>query len=394
MVGNLEVASRDVAASRRVGGVEPGRRAVLAAHTRLAALDGVRGLAIVLVLGFHVGNTLVLEGTSPVFAGGHLGVHLFFVLSGFLITALLLGEHARFGAIDLPGFARRRVRRLVPAIGALLAVCAVVAVTGTRITARGLVATVVYVGTFTQNLLLVHGDFLGVGGGEASARWGAEEVSHLWSVAAEAQFYLLAALVLWATTRAGWSLPSIAGLVAAGVAAMAVWRSFAHHDGTNLLLLHFDPMARLDAPFVGCLVGIAFHGGWLQRIPRRIVAGAGVVSLVVFLGYANEIGQGDGILYDGLYTVLALCCAAVIAAVLVAPDGRLARVFSWRPLTALGLISYSLYIWHWGVFLYLRRNHPEWTDGARTAVGLAVTLAVGTLSYRFVERPFLRRRAA
>lgn len=316
-----------------------------------------------------------------------------FVLSGFLITALLLAEHERAGAIHLPGFALRRARRLIPAIVALLAVCAVLTVTGTRITARGFVATGLYVGTFTQNLLLVHGDFLGVGGGDAPAQWGAEEVSHLWSVAAEAQFYLLAGLLLWATTRAGWSPGRIFLLVAVAVAALAAWRSYAAHHGANILLLHFDPLARLDAPFVGCLVGLAHHAGWLARLPRRVVAGVGLVAGVVFLGFANEIGQGDRILYDGLYTGLALCCAALIAAVVTAPHSALARVLSWRPLTALGVISYSLYIWHWGIFLYLRRNHPDWSDGARTAVGLASTLAVGYLSYRFVERPFLRRRA-
>src|SRR5688500_8307051 len=125
----------------------------------LAPLDGLRGIAVALVVLVHSGNSLWPAAHDWLARGGPLGVHLFFVLSGFLITAVLLGEHDRRGAIDLRAFARRRVLRLAPAIVALLGVLLVIAALGTRLQVSAVLAYGTYDLLFASNLQLVHGDF-------------------------------------------------------------------------------------------------------------------------------------------------------------------------------------------------------------------------------------------
>lgn len=383
-----------------VGTTGPGTTNAGRRLPHLVPLDGLRGIAILLVVGVHSGNALWPEAQAWLAPGGPLGVDLFFVLSGFLITALLLGEHERRGGIDLRAFAGRRVRRLLPVVVALMAVLVVFSATGDRLVLKGVLAAAAYAVTFTTNLFQVHGDappvewaFGGVG-----ERGLVTEVSHLWSVGIEAQFYLVWGLILWAVTRARWSHGRIA-LLALGLAvAVAVWRSYRALGGEQVLWLYLAPSARLDAPLIGSALGVAWCAGWLDRVRRADAVRVGTVALLAFLVAGWVVRVGSRPLYThGLYTALALVAALALLGALRAPAGHpLARALSWHPLVYLGTISYSVYVWHYGIFAAVERNGADWWGGGATrlAAGWALSLAASVASYHLVERRFLRRPSA
>ena len=361
----------------------------------LVPLDGLRGIAIGLVVGVHSGNALWPEARYWLAAGGPLGVDLFFVLSGFLITALLLGEAERRGGIDLAAFAGRRVRRLVPAVVGLVAVLAGLAVVGDRLALKGVLAAGTYALTFTTNLDQVHGDLPLVESlfGPAAER-NVSEVNHLWSVGIEAQFYLLWGLVLWAASRARWSYGRIALLTLGLIAASAAWRAYRAAEGEQLLVLYLSPESRMDAPLVGSLVGVAWSAGWLDKVRPADALRVGSVALAGFLAAAWLVRVESPPLYThGLYTALALLAAvALVGAIRAGPSSILARALSWSPLVFLGTVSYSVYVWHYGIFAMVERDGAHWPAPARVLVAWAVSLAVATASHRYLERPFLQRR--
>ena len=359
----------------------------------LAPLDGLRGIAIAPVLGVHSGNSLWPEAKAWLAPGGPLGVHLFFVLSGFLITALLLGEHERDGRIDIGAFARRRALRLVPAVVALLLALVVLALVGDRLLLRSVLAEGAYMLTFTSNVHMVHGDLPPVTWLFGTDPGTVTEVGHMWSVGIEAQFYVLWALVLWAVTRARWSYGRIALLTAGLVVAVAVWRAYLLAQGEPWLQLYLSSPTRLDAPFVGSLVGIAWCAGWLDRVRERLALAAGVVGLGALLVASYTTRFYDRSLYEGLYTVLAVCAAAAIVGAVRSRDGgAFPRALAWPPLVFLGTISYSVYVWHYGIFWAIERHDPSWPGPVRLAAGLTAALVVSYASYRLIEQPFLRRK--
>ncbi len=351
----------------------------------------MRGVAVALVVVLHGGAAMWPGGRTWLAQGGALGVHVFFVLSGFLITSLLLAEHERSGAIDLAAFASRRTRRLVPVLVALVGVLALGSF-GPEIQARHVGTTAFHVLSFTSNWWysghpLPLGDWL-VGEGTLIGY-----ALHTWSVALEVQFYLVWAISLWAATRAGWSHRRLFVVTAAVVLGLAVARALAYATGWSAHELYLMTWSRLDAPLVGSLAGIAWSAGWLRRRPSWLVP-VGAAGLVAVLYFALATQWDLDALPLGLYTGLAVATAATILAVVSSPTSWLARGLAWRPLVGLGLVSYSLYVWHYPIFIVLLRRYRGTGGGpVLFAVGVALAVLVAWVSYRFVERPFRRRRA-
>jgi peptidoglycan/LPS O-acetylase OafA/YrhL len=343
----------------------------------LPGIDGLRALAVVAVLAYH------LEAGWA--AGGYLGVEVFFVVSGFLITSLLLDERRRTGGTDLLRFWARRARRLLPAVVALIAlVCAYAAValpTGELHRFRGdAIASLLYV----QNW---HAVFTDQPYFEAFGR--PSPLRHLWSLAIEEQFYLLWPLLLplglrrWGTRRTGIA---VLAAVAASVALMA-----ATADVTAPERAYYGTDTRL----FGILLGALLAFGWRpQRArtdvgpqARRVVEWAGVGAVVLLAWQHATRSEFDPWTYPwGFLLVDVLTLVAIVA--VTHPASRLERLIGCGPLQAVGRRSYSIYLWHWPVIVFTRPGVDWGLTGTSALVArLVLIAALSEASYQLVERP-------
>lgn len=329
----------------------------------LPALDGLRGVAVLAVMAMHAGVRQV--------AGGHFGVDLFFVLSGFLITAKLLEEWRHDARVRLRSFYWRRCVRLLPALLLML------------------VAWIVYAlwfehgaGTFFAFYTLFY-----------AANWAhayhideSYGLAHTWSLSIEEQFYLVWPPVLVGLLRSGRSRPAVFRLLVVGVTAVALWRAHLWRQGADFDRLYNGTDTRADALLVGCALAFAVYSGGAKEWGRRLAAPCLllVVCVLVF-GLPTALW-----LRDGGATALAVLIAVLIWS-LVSPGrgGWVHPILESAPLAWVGKISYGLYIWHVPVFYVVGWERP-WSLYAALAVKVAVSFALATLSYYLVERPVRR----
>ena len=349
---------------------------------RVRALDGLRGLAVVAVLLFHGGYL----------TGGWLGVDLFFVLSGYLITSLLLVEHRSTGAIRLGAFWGRRARRLLPAL--LLFVVAVAVYAWLEVAAIDLgavrsdgLATLFFVANWHD---IVQGASYWDRGLAPSM------FAHTWSLAVEEQLYLVWPVVAAAVLRrtSGRSARTIARVALAGAAISALIAIGLRANGASIERIYLGTDTRAVAVLLG-----AFVAGW--RRTRRRTSGearrlelAGVVAAVVLaVAWWGLDGTASLTYWGGLLGASAL--AAVVVAAAADPRSRqLGAVLGARPLVGLGLISYGLYLWHWPVYVVLTERRTGLDGPALLGVRLAVTFAIALASWALVERPIRSLRPA
>jgi peptidoglycan/LPS O-acetylase OafA/YrhL len=349
------------------------------------ALDGLRGLAVAVVVIFHLDR---LEG-------GFLGVDLFFVLSGFLITSLLLAEHHRGGTIRLGRFWERRARRLLPALFVMLVCVAVLLATLAndyeRVRVRGdALATLGYVANWHRMVSeFGYWDIFGM----------PSPLDHTWSLAIEEQFYVLwplvAALVLGFGVRslaqvAGVAGPRVRRLGLLAVAGAAV--SFAllalTWNGADTNRAYYATDTRLGPTLLGAALA-AFVAGRPRRTgpPARWIEAAAVAALGWMAVCATAIdGQGFSYYRGGLLS-FSICSVAVIFAFTGGPLGPVGRAVAWRPLRWLGTVSYGVYLWHWPVIVFLTEERAHLGGWPLDGLRVAVTLAVAALSFRYVESP-------
>jgi len=342
-------------------------------------LDGLRGIAVALVVVFHAGRVLADARPRWAATGGFLGVDLFFALSGFLITVLLLGEADRRGRVSLGGFALRRGRRLLPALVALVAAAAVLAAGGWAYAPEVVRSSVVPALTFTSNQAMIDG--------------GARAFPHLWSLAIEGQFYVVWAVVVAVAVRAPRPHAVLAGLATTGIVAVGIWRLVRFEQGDVPYFLYMGTATRFDAPLAGTLVGVAWSAGALARLRGPVAARVATAGLAVVVVWAVVLRDPfDARLYHGVFSIVAVAASAAVLGAVRAEPGPLTRVLAWRPLAALGIVSYSLYLWHLPVFEVLRRNTPAWSPAARALVAVPVAVALAIASYRVVERPLAKAK--
>lgn len=362
----------------------PARPTVLAppprpARSRWLALDGLRGIAVVVVVVFHLGKRLWPSAGNWLLPGGTIGVDVFFVLSGFLITSLLLDEHVRHGALDMAAFARRRFWRLVPGLVSLFAIVLLVAALGPGLVVPEALWSAVWALTFTANLAFMNG--------------GPMIEIHLWSVAIEGQFYLLWGLVLAAALRFPRGRVIVTAAALGGIVATTWWRSAELAGGTNPMLVYVSTFCRLDAPLIGAVAAVANAAGrlgWLRGRTARVTGAVGLVPL----GVAAFVLQPTDRLYSLGTTVVALASACVILGATAAGEGVLVRVLTFRPLVLVGVISYSLYLWHLPIFRWIDAPTAGLPAPARASVGIGAAVGAAIASYLLVERPLIRRFGA
>ena len=346
------------------------------------ALDGVRALAVAAVFAYHAGVS-----QAP---GGFIGVDVFFVLSGFLITGLLLAERHRSGRISLRSFWARRARRLLPALLLLLlAVAGYAAWLAPPDTLaslrRSALATLLYVANWGQ---------ITGGQGYFAQLAAPDPLLHTWSLAIEEQFYVLWPLAVLALVRLDRGrnrlLLAACGL---GAAASALAMAVLYHGGAGINRVYYGTDTRAQDLLVGAALAIVLRSSALPPATRRSstwMAPLGLGGVLV----AVAVGSGSASwLYQGGFLLVSLAAAGLIAGLVLAPGSILARTFALAPVRYLGRVSYGVYLWHWPVIVVL--------DGTRTGLGgtslllvrAAVTLALAVASFHLLETP-LRRRPA
>lgn len=346
----------------------------------LPGIDGLRAVSVLAVLAYHGGLLW-----SP---GGFLGVEVFFVISGYLITSLLVAEHRRNGKIALRNFWLRRARRLLPALYALLAATTAAAMIGAPDALRRLrldvPAAVFYVSNWVQ---IAHQDSYFVQFGRPPL------LQHLWSLAVEEQFYLfvplLAALALPRLRRRAVAVIAVAGATASAVLMAALYRP--ESDGSHLYLATHT---RLSGLLLGVAMGLIWSPMRLRSAAERAapaarwaldgVAVAGLATLAWSFWRVNEF---DPFIYRGGFVVVDIATLAVIGT-LVHPRSDVDRVLGVAPLRWIGQRSYGIYLWHWPVFQLTRPGLDHQLGGvATTVVRLGLTFGISAISYRFIEQP-------
>jgi len=344
---------------------------------RVGALDGIRGLALVGVLLYHA-----MPGAFP---GGYLGVEVFFVLSGFLIVSLLLDEERTSGAIAWLSYAGRRVRRVAPAMAAFLVALVVlgpIVASGDAFRIRGDVLWSV-IGLTNWHLIRDGASYFGQLGRPPLVR-------HLWSLAVEIQFYAAcpALVAVLARRRVRTGAAVLAGGIGASAVAMALL-----YRAADPSRAYYGTDTRIGALLTGALLALLVTRAhldvrvWSWR-HRNLMGIAGLATLVVLFTVAGETSRW---MYPGGFLLCRLATVAVIVASF--ERGLLTTALGSRVPRWLGTRSYSIYLWHWPFVALLRpRIDVGWSPALSVVVGLAAALVLGELSYRWVERPFLRRR--
>ncbi len=343
----------------------------------LPGLDGLRALAILTVVAFHVGAF----SHRSTLDGGFLGVQVFFVISGFLITALLVEEHERNGRISLRAFYARRALRLFPALFAAVGV-AVVYTTfapGHQLhqTAKEALASVFYWDNWFHALKVGNPTIL----------------LHTWSLSIEEQFYLVwplllvLALGLAAARTRLWLLPL------AGAAAAALGRAVADVVSSPAPIgrLYFGTDTRADALLIGCALALV----WARGLPRQAapllawLTVPALAALAVLMWFETTTARS-------LYVIGLLGCslasAVLIGNVLTGRPRLLIRVLEHPGLVFVGKVSYGLYLWHYLVFWIVRDYTGGWSMASRVPLELAIAIAVTVVSYYLLELPIVRQK--
>ncbi|MEM8705063.1 MAG: acyltransferase family protein [Actinomycetota bacterium] len=335
------------------------------------ALDGLRGAAVAGVVAFHLGYL----------DGGFLGVDLFFTLSGYLITRLLLVERDGTGTTDLAGFWKRRAWRLLPALFLVLTAVALYA----WLEARPDELRGIREGGLASLLYVTNWFFLSTGDGYWNLFTAPTPFDHLWSLAIEEQFYVVWPLVF--VPLAGRGDGRALGWFT-GIAAVVTGIWMATGDPADVYL---NTITRSSSILLGALLGIALHRGWstLDRYLTGPVGGVASAASLAFLAWSWIVidGSDDAGFFQGGFFIHAVAVCVVIGRVTLTPAGPEAHAFSLSPLRTLGIVSYGLYLWHWPVIVIANLERTG-TDGTTLLVIRLVVMTVLTAaSYVFVERP-------
>ena len=355
------------------------------ATSRLAyvpGLDGLRGVAVTAVVVYHL--------WPGVLSGGFLGVDVFFVLSGYLLSSLLVHSIDRTGRIEFGSFLVARMRRLLPAM--VLVLTAVVVFAAVELSE--LEAARVRQHTVAGLLNVANWRFVLDGTTYTDVVAGASPLRHLWSLSIEEQFYvvLAGAVALLVMRSSGRDdrlrldrLRRRLGLGAAVLAsASAAGMVLGWWAGASQARLYFGTDTRAQAMLIGVVLGAWLVGRAPSRSMHRPAAVATLFGAAVLVTLMIVARESSGWMYAGGFTVAALSAGAVIAGMQVSP---LRSLLEWRPLVGLGHISYGVYLWHWPVLVLLTGDRLGLTGQPLRFAQLAITLVASLLSYHLVEQP-------
>ncbi|GAA1787667.1 acyltransferase family protein [Nostocoides veronense] len=364
-------------------GARPTRAAQHRSLRYRPGLDGLRAIAVASVFLFHA-----RPGVLP---GGWLGVDIFFVLSGFLITSVLLTDRERHGRIDLTDFWLARARRLLPAV--VLVLLAVV--------------SAAYFWTVPARRQAITGDAIAswfyfanwhfLGGDEAyfAAVANPSPLRHMWSLAVEEQFYLLYPLLLVALIAVLGRTRRLTAALGGLAVASAVLMAALHTPGLDPSRVYYGTDTRAQQLITGAAVATLLAPGSPVTKRTRIAidtwgrALSIPALLVLLLAFRFVRESTEGIFEGGLFA-LAVVTVLVVIAVASPNSSPVQRALSWAPLRHLGMISYGVYLWHWPVIVFLGADRMGFGGWPLTLAQAAITLALSEASYRLVEHPIRR----
>jgi peptidoglycan/LPS O-acetylase OafA/YrhL len=364
-------------------------------------LDGLRAIAVMAVLLYHADLSFI--------PGGFLGVEVFFVISGYLITALLLAEWRQKGTINLKDFWLRRARRLLPALYVLLVVTLAFAVVFLPGEVAGLRADVIAAVGYVTNWFLIfrHESYF-----EAVGR--PSLLQHLWSLAVEEQFYLIWPIALavgLGTARRRHRLVLTVALV--GAAASAVVKAMLYAPGVDPSRIYYGTDTRATGLLCGAALAFLWAPGdkyrsadkwaslrslgagrirrkWWPAVPLLLDI-VGVAALFALVLFGLTLGEFEPFLYRGGLVAVALATALLIAVAVHPRSWVVSRLLGSAPMRWLGVRSYGIYLWHWPVFMVTRPELDVPFGGLPLlALRLGITIVLADLSYRFVETPIRR----
>jgi peptidoglycan/LPS O-acetylase OafA/YrhL len=340
------------------------------------ALDGLRAFAVLSVFAYHLQYSWA--------RGGFLGVDAFFVISGYLITSLLLSEQHRHGAIELAAFWGRRARRLLPAVLVLVLGIALYSVTWANPAQFDSLrkdgwATLLYVANW--HLIASKQSYFDLFSAPSPLR-------HMWSLAIEEQFYLLWPLIVFGALRISRGRRTLlTAITIVGIAASAIWMAV-YFNVTDPSRVYYGTDTRAHSLLVGCLLALILERwgaiGERARVPLQVAglaAGVAVVAAVYAVSDRNEA------MYHGGFLLFAIAVAVVIAAAVQTTWSPLRAALSPAPVRWVGSISYGLYLWHWPAIVILTPARVHVHGRALTLVQVVATFAVAAASFYLIERP-------
>ena len=349
------------------------------------ALDGVRAVAVIAVIAYHVSSLL---------PAGFLGVDIFFVLSGYLITSLLLRDGLEHGRVRLAEFWARRARRLLPALLALLAVTAVVTAYDAPVSTFGerrgdLISTLLYVANW---------HFIATDQSYFATFAGVSPLRHMWSLAIEEQFYVVWPLVMGAVLAAPAARrdPAKLALWALAAAVVSTVAMALVYDPANPSRSYFGTDTRAHELLVGCALAMllagrpGLHAGPAAAALARRAWPPVVALLAVALVTFDDQG---GVYYQGGSLAFALAVAALLWVVEADPRSAPAALLSIAPLRWIGVVSYGLYLWHWPIVVWIGDPRAGADPLTTQLAEVALTVVVAAVSFYALERPIRSGRA-
>jgi peptidoglycan/LPS O-acetylase OafA/YrhL len=340
----------------------------MSGRTYFPELDGVRAAAVLGVVAFHVGG--------PAEVGGRLGVDAFFVLSGFLITRLLVAEHLSDGRIRLAGFFSRRARRLLPALAATTLLTLIGYGLFVHEPLRGQTTGPGVVGALTYSTAWIAAAGVAAGG-----------LKHVWSLSIEEHFYVLWPLILQRALQRGRPLVVVGSLYAAA----ASWRVAGWALGWNETGVYYRPDMRAHELLAGCMAAlliehIASRYWKLAAFPALALVGTTVAAFGKALDLAPDAGP--------LPVLFAIAVAVVIVRLVIEPWGWISHILSIRPVLWVGRRSYGIYLIHLPIASALISREDELATGWQLVVlTVGATFLLAEMSYRFIEQPVRQWRS-
>lgn len=336
-------------------------------------LDGLRGAAILSVMAFHA--------HAPFLKGGFIGVDAFFVLSGFLITSLLVSEYDRYISVSLKNFYMRRMLRLAPALIVLLLIFCLISFLflSYQQANRNYIDSLIslfYLSNWARAFSLHPPYFLG----------------HTWSLSIEEQFYIVWPILLLTLLRFSSSRKVVVFFTAS--LALLAWalRVYLHMKGATPERLYNGLDTRADALMVGCALGVAYASGFFNKNNRKLILSKilviiSPVSALILLTFSVIANWRSPYMYQFGFFAIELLTATIVVDVMVNNKSIIKRILATKALVWTGSISYGLYLWHYPI--YRAMFLLEMSGLVVITIGSLITFAVAALSYYFMEKPIL-----